>query len=213
MLTDPEKRTSENKEEPLQKDLRQGSSGPKWLTTRTMATVAMMCAISTVLGFFPEIPMTFFAPWLKLDFAYLPMLLTGFSMGFVPGLIVLVVKNFFQLVTTNSAGAGQAADMIMGICMLLPATLIYKINRTRTGALIGMICGILAMTAGALLSNWYILLPVFLGDGFHSYMDSHPMLLWAAVVPFNLIKGTAVCLITFLLYKPLSPLLKKGMKA
>lgn len=190
-----------------------GLSKPKYLTTESMTRIALMSAISTVLGFFPEIPMTFFAPWLKLDFAYLPMLLTGFSMGFVPGLIVLTVKNLFQLITTNSAGAGQAADMIMGICMLLPAVLIYKANRTRMGALIGMICGILAMTAGAVLANWFILLPVFLGDGFEAYMEAHPTLMWIAVVPFNLIKGVAVCAVTYFLYKPLSPFLKKGLKA
>lgn len=193
--------------------LKKKSLRPRYLTTDSMTRIALMSSISILLGFFPEIPMSVFAPWLKLDFAYLPMLLTGFSMGFVPGLIVLTAKNFFQFLTTNSGGAGQAADMIMGICMLLPAVVIYSRHRTRTGAMIGMICGILAMTGGALLSNWYILLPVFLGDGFSAYMEKHPALLWAGVVPFNLIKGVSVCVITFFLYKPLSRFLKEGMKA
>lgn len=178
-----------------------------------MARIGMMCAISTVLGFFPEIPMAFFAPWLKLDFAYVPVLLTGFSLGFVPGFIVLLVKNLFQLITTNSAGIGQLADMLMGTAFLLPAVLIYKRKRTRTGALIGMAVGTVALVVVGVFINLYILLPVFLGSRFTTYMQDNPLILWVAVVPFNLIKGVAVSGITYLLYRHLSPFLKRGLKA
>lgn len=178
-----------------------------------LVRIAMMGAVAALLGFFPEIPMAFFAPWLKLDFSYLPMLLTGFAMGFVPGLIVLAIKNIFQLLTTNSAGVGQLADMLMGVAMLLPATLLYSRDHTRQNALRGMVAGVLAMIVVGMLANRFILLPFFLGDGFASYMDKNPYILLTAVVPFNLIKGVAVCLITFLIYKPLSPFLKRGLRA
>lgn len=183
------------------------------MDTGKMVRIGMMCAISTVLGFFPEIPMAFFAPWLKLDFAYVPMLLTGFSLGFIPGFLVLLVKNLFQFLTSNSAGIGQIADMLMGTAMLLPAVLIYRRNRTRNGALIGMAVGTLAMIAVGMITNRYLLLPFFLGDGFTGYMDSHPFILLTAVAPFNLVKGLVVSVVTFLLYKHLSPFLKRGLKA
>ena len=178
----------------------------------TISRIGMMGAIAAVLGFFPEIPMAFFAPWLKLDFAYLPMLLTGFSLGFLPGGIVLLIKNLFQLLTTNSFGVGQIADMIMGLSLLLPAVLVYHFRRTRSGALAGMAAGVAAMTLAGVLSNLFILLPAFLGDGFKAYMEGHPALVWASIIPFNLIKGGSVCLVTFLIYKPLSPFLKRGLK-
>ena len=183
----------------------------KW-NVETISRIGMMGAIAALLGFFPEIPMAFFAPWLKLDFAYVPMLLTGFSLGFLPGLIVLVIKNLFQLLTTNSFGVGQIADMIMGLSLLLPASLVYHFRRTRAGALTGMVAGIAAMTAAGVLSNLFLLLPTFLGDGFTAYMESHPTLVWASIIPFNLIKGVSVCLVTYLLYKHLSPFLKRGLK-
>lgn len=178
-----------------------------------MARIGLMCAVSVLLGFFPEIPMAFFAPWLKLDFAYVPMLLTGYALGFWPGLIVLTVKNIFQVITSNSFGVGQLADMLMGTAMLLPAVLIYRHKRSRAGALIGMVAGVLAMGIIGVIVNRFLLLPVFLGDGFTSFMDKNPLILWIGVLPFNLIKGASVSLVTYLLYKPLSPFLKRGLKA
>ena len=53
----------------------------KRIDTGRMTRIGMMSAIAVILGFFPEIPMAFFAPWLKLDFSYVPMLLTGFSIS------------------------------------------------------------------------------------------------------------------------------------
>lgn len=183
------------------------------MDTGKMARIGMMCAVSTVLGFFPEIPMAFFAPWLKLDFAYVPMLLTGFALGFWPGFIVLAVKNIFQVITSNSAGIGQIADMLMGTAMLLPAVLVYRRNRSRNGALVGMALGTLGMVIVGVLTNRYLLLPFFMGSNFASYMDANPYILWIAVVPFNLVKGVADSAITFILYKHLSPFLKRGLRA
>ncbi len=177
-----------------------------------LARVGMMCALSTVLGFFPEIPLAFFAPWLKLDFAYVPMLLTGFALGFPSGFAVLIVKNVFKLLATSSGGVGEIADILIGLSMLVPATLVYGRMKSRKGALIGMLSGTVLMVITGILANRFILLPFFMGDGFTAYMTKNPAILWTAVAPFNLIKGALISAITFLLYKHLSPFLKRGLK-
>ena len=182
------------------------------INTGLLARIGMMGAITTVLSFFPEIPLVFFAPWLKLDFSYVPVLLTGFSLGFLPGLATLVIKNLAMLLKTDSAGIGQLADMLVGIAMLLPATMIYRIDRTRKGALIGMLTGILAMIATGVLLNRFMLLPLYLGSGFAAYMAENPYILWTAVAPFNLVKGGTVCIVVSLLYKRLAPFLKRGLR-
>lgn len=174
--------------------------------------IGMMCAVAVVLSYFPEIPMAFFAPWLKLDFSYVPILLTGFSLGPIAGFVILVIKNIFKLLTTSSVGVGEIADMLMGSSMLFSATLIYRRNRTIKGALTGMVVGICMMIVVGVLSNRFILLPFFLGDGFNGYMESNPYVLWIAVAPFNLLKGSVVCAITFALYKRLSPFLQQGFQ-
>lgn len=180
--------------------------------TGKFARIGIMCAVSVLLSYFPEIPMTFFAPWLKLDFSYVPMLLIGFSFGISEALVVLVIKNLFRLLLTDTLGVGQLADLLMGAAILLPAVICYGQKKTRNGALVGMLIGILLMVVAGVLANRFILLPFFLGDGFTAYMDNNPMILWTAVAPFNLIKGVATCVVTFALYKRLSPYIKKGLK-
>lgn len=183
----------------------------KRMGVQQVVSIGMMGAISIVLGFF-EIPLAFFAPWLKLDFAYVPMLLTGFSLGFFPGFAVLLLKNLIQVFQSNSMMVGQLADMMMGCAMLLPATLVYQRMRTRKGAILGMACGVLAMVVMGVITNRYILLPAFMGDSFAAFLSDNPGFLWVTMVPFNLVKGGSVSIITFFLYRHLAPFLRRGMK-
>ncbi|MEG0766764.1 MAG: ECF transporter S component, partial [Clostridia bacterium] len=117
----------------------------KRMDTLRLTRIGMMAAISTVLGFFPEIPLAFLAPWLKLDFSYVPMLLVGFAMGPIAGIGVLVVKDLILLLSSNSGGVGQLADFLMGVSILLPTVLVYQRYHTRKGVLCGMCAGIVAM--------------------------------------------------------------------
>lgn len=179
----------------------------------SLAVIAMMSAVAIILGFWPEIPIPL-TPWLKLDFAYLPMLLTGFSLGIMPGFVVLLLKNLFQLLTTNSQLVGQAADILMGCSLLIPSVVIYRQRRNRSGALISMTVGIIAMTVLSVPVNQFILFPLYsalYGAFVEEYLSSHPLILLTAVIPFNLLKSVLVCAVTYLLYKPLSPFMKKGL--
>lgn len=156
--------------------------------------------------------MAFFAPFLKLDFSYLPMLLTSFALGYVPGIMVLLVKNIIRLLATDTAGVGQLADVIIGLAMLLPATAVYRAVHSRKGALIGMLLGTATMAVVGVVVNKLILLPFFLGDGLTAYMEQNPAILWTAILPFNLVKGGVVCAVTFVIYKSLAPFLKRGLR-
>ena len=69
----------------------------KRISTTYLCYVALMVALSTILSYFPEIPLAFFAPWLKLDFSFVPMLLIGFSFG--PGASYLPCYNKYSAFT------------------------------------------------------------------------------------------------------------------
>lgn len=128
-----------------------------FLTTRELATVAILAAISAVL-FMIEIPVVLFY---KLDLSHLPVLLGTFAMGPVPGTLILLVKSLLGLLHSSSQGVGELADFLMGFAMLLPAGLIYQHNKTRKGALIGMAVGTVVATIVAVLSNLYIMIPFY----------------------------------------------------
>ena len=184
-----------------------------------MTRIAILTAIASIL-FLIEIPVVAFY---KLDLSNIPVLLGTFSMGAVPGLIILFLKSAIGLLHSNSAGVGELADFIMGAALILPAAFIYHRNKTRKNAIIGMIIGTLCTAIVGVLVNKFIMIPFYMG-AFHMDMqgildfakvtgiDTEWKLLLLITAPFNLLKGTVLCVITGLIYKPLSPILHEKIR-
>ena len=184
-----------------------------------MTRIAILTAIASIL-FLIEIPVVAFY---KLDLSNIPVLLGTFSMGAVPGLIILFLKSAIGLLHSSSAGVGELADFIMGAALILPAALIYHRNKTRKSAIIGMLIGTLCTAIAGVLVNKFIMLPFFMG-AFHMDMqgildfarvtgvDTEWKLLLLITGPFNLLKGTVLCIVTGLIYKPLSPILHEKIR-
>ncbi len=184
----------------------------------TITRIGVLGAIAAVLFYFPEIPMIGF---LKLDFSTLPALLGGFAMGPLAGLIIVAIKDLVGLTHSTSMMVGEIADFLMSGAFVLVASLCYSQTRTRRSALIGMGLGVVAMTVVGTLTNYFLLIPFYINVmGFAEEMvigmmakvipaiDSMSKVIALAIVPFNIVKGLILSLITLLMYKPLSPLLK-----
>ena len=179
-----------------------------------MTRVAILAAAASIL-FLIQIPIVAFY---KLDLSNIPVLLGAFSMGPVPGMMILALKSLIGLLSSSSAGIGELADFIMGTALVLPAALIYQQNKTRKNAIIGMAVGTLCMVIAGVLANKYIMLPFYMG-AFHMDMDgilrfanvagvdSEWKLLLLITGPFNLLKGVVLSVVAGLIYKPLSPIL------
>lgn len=181
------------------------------MSTAALTYTALMAALAIILSYFPEIPFPMpVAPWLKLDFAFVPMLLIGFSMGPVFAVLTLVITNVVRLLGTDSFGVGQLANILMGLSFLLPPAVMYRKKRDLKHALLGTVLGVVLMAVMGVLTNRYLLVPALLGEK----MSTFPMTdyLIKAIIPFNLIKGTVNGAITFALYKRLSVILKGAEK-
>ncbi len=174
---------------------------------------ALMTALAIILSYFPEIPLAFFAPWLKLDFSFTPLLLLGLSVGPLMMFIALLVTNLVHIIGGTTIGVGELANMLVGLALLMPPTLMYRAHRTRKNALIGMGIGIVLMIITGVLSNRFLLLPALLGPGFEGALAGMGMTinsyLFGAIAPFNLIKGLINCAVVFALYKRLSTFMKE----
>ena len=189
------------------------------LTTAVMTRIAILAAAASIL-FLLEIPIVAFY---KLDLSNLPVLLGAFSMGTVPGLIILGLKSLIGLLHSSSAGIGELADFIMGAALVIPASCIYHRNKTRKTALIGMAVGTVCTAVAGVLVNKFIMLPFYMG-AFHmdmqeiikfakvSGVDTEWKLLLMVTGPFNLLKGFVLSVVTGLVYKPLSPILHEGRR-
>ena len=183
-------------------------------TVGVMTRVAILAAAASIL-FLIEIPVVAFY---KLDLSNIPVLLGAFSMGPVPGLMILALKSAIGLLHSSSAGVGELADFVMGAALVIPASVIYHRNKNRKNAIIGMAIGTVCMVIVGVLMNKWVMLPFYMG-AFHMDMDgiikaagvagvdSEWKLLLLVTGPFNLLKGVVLCVVTALIYKPLSPIL------
>ena len=188
----------------------------KNLSVQYLTRIAVLTALASIL-FLIEIPVVAFY---KLDLSNLPVLLGAFSMGPVPGLIILLLKSLIGMLHSSSMYVGEMADFIMGAAFVLPAALIYRRHKTRNTALIGMAVGTVVMIVVAVLVNWKIMIPFYMtvyGMPMEAvvgmatkavpFVDTEWKLLLCVTAPFNLLKGVVLSALTFVLYKHLSPLL------
>ena len=81
---------------------------------------------------------------------------------------------------------------------------IYKANKTKKQAILALVCGTLAMAAVMIPANLFIT-PIFMGAPRAAVAAMLP----TAIIPFNLLKAGINSIVTFLLYKRVSPLLHK----
>ena len=189
------------------------------ISVGVMTRVAILAAAASIL-FLIEIPIVAFY---KLDLSNIPVLLGAFSMGPVPGLVILAIKSAIGLLHSSSAGVGELADFVMGAALVVPAAVIYHRNKSRKNAIIGMAVGTVCMVVVGVLMNKWVMLPFYMG-AFHMDMDgiiraagvagvdSEWKLLLLVTGPFNLLKGVALSLVTALIYKPLSPILHEKVR-
>lgn len=174
-----------------------------------------------------EIPLFFAPSFYEIDLSEIPIMICTFYLGPVAGVVAELLKIIVKLVLkgTTTAFVGDFANFVVGCSFVLPASLIYHVKRGKKTALVGMIVGTLIMTVFGSLFNAVYLLPTFselfglpldaivaMGTEVNGAINSVSTLVLFAVVPFNLLKGVIVTLLTMLLYKRISPILHKGDK-
>ena len=189
---------------------------------RFLTITAILGALATVFQMF-EIPVPVLVPgFIKLDFSDLPAILATFLVSPLSGVIVCLIKNIIHIATSSSVGIGELANFLTSAACVLPAGIIYKRNKTRKGALIAMLTGTLCFSLMGIMSNYFIMFPFYttlmnipmeaiigMCQKILPFIDSQFEVILLSVTPANLIKGIAVSIVTFLLYKRLSPILKK----
>ena len=189
----------------------------KTLNTNKFIKLSLLSAIAVVLMYidFPVIPIF---PWLKIDLSDVPALMGAFAFGPLSGVIIELMKNLLILIVkgTGTAFVGELANFLVGVALVWPAAMIYKKNKTKKTAILGMLVGILAMEIVGILANVYLLLPAY---GMAMSKAELMQYVTVGLIPFNGIKAILVCGITYVLYKKMSvsvfkvePMLDKPMK-
>lgn len=186
---------------------------------RRLALGGMLSALGFILYFF-QITLPFLPGFLRFDFSDLPGMIAAFALGPIDGILVCLVKNILHMPISETGYVGELSNFLLGASLVAPAGFIYRSRRTFKGAIIGGIAGIVSMSLFSLVSNYYIIYPLYALVGFsrelvmdaYRAINPHVKNLWQALAIFNLpltfAKGLAATLIAFVVYKPLSRFMK-----
>lgn len=196
----------------------------KKINTSWLVRVAMLSAVATILMLF-EFPLPFIAPpFYEIDFSEVPVFIGAFAMGPGAGVAIEGIKILLNLIIngTVTAGVGEIANFVMGVVFVLPGALIYKRRRTKSNAVLGLVIGTIVMVAASCIINAFIMLPIYatafkmpidaiigMAKTILPSVDTMTEFVLLCVAPFNLVKAVLVSVITILIYKPVSPLLKQ----
>lgn len=204
---------------------KKNNTGGKILTTRKIAMIGMFSAISGILMVF-EFQVPFIAPsFYELDASEIPVLICGFAFGPVAGVVSEFLKVLVKLIlkSTSTAFVGDLANFAVGCTFILPAVSIYHLKKSKKMALVGCIAGTLCMTIFGTAFNAIYLVPTFakmffssngmdiiisMGTKINSAVKDITSFVMICVAPLNLLKGVGISVVTLLIYKPLSPIIK-----
>ncbi len=196
------------------------------LNTRKIAMIGLFSAIAAVLMLF-EFPVFWATGNYKLDFSELPILIGGFAFGPVAAVLMEFIKILLNLCMdgTGTAFIGEFANFSVGCSFVLPASIIYRMKKTKKGAILACVIGTIIITVFGTAFNAIYLLPAFDKAGMMPIekmiqwgMEINPLVqegnIWsfvaACVGPLNLIKGASVSIVTLLIYKRISPIIKNN---
>ncbi len=194
------------------------SSKGKRTDVRAMAVTAMLSAVAFVLMYLEfSVPLM---PWfIKMDLSDFPALIASYCFGPLYGVTVCFIKNLIKCLFSYSVGVGELSNFLLGVLFVVPAGLIYKKKKTRRSAFIGALAGAFIMAAGSLITNYFVVYPVYYNlmskeEILKAYqlilpsVKNIPQCLLIFNVPFTFIKAMLSVVIVFPFYKHLSPLLK-----
>lgn len=201
---------------------KRNNSSERVLTTRKVAVIGTFSAIAAILMVF-ELPVPFAPMFYKIDFSEIPALIGTFALGPVAGVLIEFCKIVLKILLkpTSTAFVGELANFAVGCSFLLPASACYLARRKKSGAIAGVLLGTACMTVFGTLFNAVYLLPKFaqmygmpleaiieMGTKINPSINSITTLVILCVAPLNLLKGSVVSLVTMLVYKKLSPIIK-----
>lgn len=193
----------------------------KRLNVKLLAFAGIMAGLSTVL-FFLDFPIAVIFPgFLKIDFSDIPALVAAFLIGPLWGVAVELVKNIIHLTVTSTGGSGELANFIVGTLFVFTASSIYQVKKSRKSAIIGMVFGALAMVAGGMIANFFIIIPYYVTvmklpletiiemcSKYVPFINSKLDIILFTIVPFNFMKGFIISIVTLIIYKNISKLTK-----
>ena len=173
--------------------------------TKMYVSVGVFSAIAFILQVIGSFMGLKVAGFLEIEISDLPALIMAFAFGPLAGVLTEFIKNLLHTTMTSTGFVGELANFVINGTLCLVAGLLYKKNKTRKGAAIALVSATFFMAIAGVLVNLYIMLPLYMPT---APFETKLNLVLYTIFPFNIVRGLSISLITFLIYKKISPIIK-----
>lgn len=195
----------------------------KRMSIQKLVMIAILAAMSAALMFI-SFPLPLAPAFLKFDISELPALFAGLFYGPVSGFLVILIKISLKLLMqgTETAFVGELMNVIGSSAYVVTAAVIYRLYRTKKGALISLIAASAVASVFAVFLNLWIAFPMYgkvygiplesiiaMGTAVLPFIHNETTLMLYSILPFNLLKHGVTAFITWLLYKRCGMLLRR----
>ena len=156
---------------------------------------------------------------IKLDLSELPALIGAFAHGPLCGVLICLIKNLLHLPVTTTAGVGEFANFLLGAIFVGTAGVIYKKKKSKKNAALAAALGAVLMGVACIPVNYFVTYPFYYNfmpqeailAAYQAIIPSMKSILQSIICfnfPFTTAKGLISVVISLLVYKHLSPILK-----
>ena len=196
----------------------------KYFTTKRISSIAILSAIAGLLMLI-DFPISFIAPtFYKMDISDLPCLIGSFALGPIAGAIIETLKILIKLVLkpTSTAFVGEIAAFIFSSAYCVSGALIYQKNKTKKNAIKAIIIASILMIVVSIAANYFFIIPAYvslykmpleaiisMGTAIFPFINNKFSFVISCVLIFNFIKVLLVDVIVLVLYKHVSPIIKR----
>lgn len=175
--------------------------------TKKMVTLAMLAAMTYVVMWVSKmVGIPLMGTFLTYDPKDIVIAIAGFLYGPLSVVAISVVVSFLEMITVSATGPlGFLMNVLSTVAFAGTAALIYKKKQTLGGAVVGLLCGIVATVAVMMPWNYFVT-PYHMGLA----REAVAAMLLPMFLPFNLLKTSINAAVILLLYKPLVTVLRKA---
>lgn len=195
----------------------------KILNIKNIALIAILGGLGAVLMII-DFPIFVAPSFYKLDLGDLPCLIGSLAMGPIPAFFIQLVKIIIKLLIkpTSTAFVGEIAAFIFSSTYCVLTAYLYSKNKTKKNAYLSIIVASIITIIITCIGNYSFIIPAYVklynmpleaiikaGSAIFEVVKDKFTFVLFCVAPFNIIKFVLVDILTILLYKRVSYLLKK----
>lgn len=179
----------------------------KYFTATRIAYLGVFTALAFALRLlqFSVLPAV---PYLQLDFSDVFVMVAGYALGPVSGMVCGVLKELiYGICFTKTAFVGELSNVVIMLPLVLIPSIVYRKHKGIKSVLVTIAIACVVRVVWSFPVNWLLNFPVFVGFNWEVGMSAF-LKVWYWAMLFNLIKTVALAAATLLIYKPLSNLIK-----